>query len=477
MVQQLGVAHTVHLRGADILTKPAYRHRSDTATANSGKRWHSRVIPPGYVTVVDQLQQLAFRGHRVSQIQACEFVLVWAGRNFEGVQVPIIKRAVDHELKRADGMRDPFDGITLAVRPIVERIDAPLVSTPVMTGVTDAIHQGISHLHVGVLHVDPGAQDAFSVAELAPSHAFEEVQIFIDSPLAKGTWATGFGDRTTIGADFLFAQVIDIGLALLDQADCPRVELLEVVRCVEFVVSPVKPHPPQVSLDSANVLDILRFRVGVVESEIADTVILRSEPEIQRATLGVTDMRIPIWLRRKSYEHSFAPTAAQIVFHDCSDKIKPLCGGMDVVFRCRVQGHGITIARNCLKGLRRDYAPFYAARRQRIPRPSRHEAGPSCTEASTSCAAAAAVIVPAATASCRRTSTASTPGWAKSCARRMRSTLRTISVRAPSFRRVSKYPFTRACSTYASTVSHIVSIPSPVIAEHVCTRGRHPDSR
>src|ERR1039458_10587294 len=55
-------------------------------------------------------------------------------------------------------MRDALDGVGLAVREIVHRIDAPLVARAVMFGVQNAVHHRIAHVQVLRSHIDLGAQ-------------------------------------------------------------------------------------------------------------------------------------------------------------------------------------------------------------------------------------------------------------------------------------------------------------------------------
>ena len=54
--------------------------------------------------------------------------------------IPVVERPVIFEFERADGVRDAFDGIGLAVREVVHRIDGPLVAGAMMLGVEDAVH-------------------------------------------------------------------------------------------------------------------------------------------------------------------------------------------------------------------------------------------------------------------------------------------------------------------------------------------------
>jgi hypothetical protein len=68
-------------------------------------------------------------------------------------------------------------------------------------------------------------------------------------------------------ADLVRRQVVDVGLAGPDQVDRPRIELLEVVRCVVEVLAPVEPEPAHVRLDRVDVLLLFLHGIGVVEAQ------------------------------------------------------------------------------------------------------------------------------------------------------------------------------------------------------------------
>ena len=79
------------------------------------------------------------------------------------------------ELERADGVRDALDGIRLAMREVVHRIDAPFVAGAVMLGVQDAVHHGIAQVEIGRRHIDFRPQNARAIGEFAGSHALEQI--------------------------------------------------------------------------------------------------------------------------------------------------------------------------------------------------------------------------------------------------------------------------------------------------------------
>jgi len=53
---------------------------------------------------------------------------------------------------------DFFDGVFEAVCPVVHRVDAPGVVGARVDGVEDSVHDGVSHVEVGVRDVDFGAK-------------------------------------------------------------------------------------------------------------------------------------------------------------------------------------------------------------------------------------------------------------------------------------------------------------------------------
>ena len=71
--------------------------------------------------------------------------------------VPIVKRAMVLEFQSANAVRDPFETVTLAVRPIIRRIDAPLVARAVVTDLANTIHRRIAKIHIGRVHIDLGS--------------------------------------------------------------------------------------------------------------------------------------------------------------------------------------------------------------------------------------------------------------------------------------------------------------------------------
>ena len=145
--------------GADRLGRHA-------APPQPGDRRHARVVPAAHVAALHQLEQLALAHHRVVEVAARELVLVRprrraaraSARVLPVIHHPVVERAVVLELQRAEGVRDPLDGVLERVRVVVERVDAPRVARAVVVRVADAVEDRVAHQHVGRGHVDLGAQ-------------------------------------------------------------------------------------------------------------------------------------------------------------------------------------------------------------------------------------------------------------------------------------------------------------------------------
>ena len=52
------------------------------------------------------------------------------------------------ELQRTQGVRDPLDGVALAVGPVVQRLDTPGVAGALVVGVQDSVHHRVSQVQI-----------------------------------------------------------------------------------------------------------------------------------------------------------------------------------------------------------------------------------------------------------------------------------------------------------------------------------------
>jgi len=163
---------------------------------------------------------------------------------------------------------------------VVHGVDAPLVAGAVMRGMEDAVHDRVAHVEVGRGHVDFCPEDTCPVGEFAGLHAGEEVEVFLDGAVAKGRVFAGLGEGAAGLADLVGGEVVDVGLAGLDELDGPGVELGEVVRGVAEAL-PVEAQPADVGLDGVDVLLLFLFGIGVVEAQVGFAAELVGEAEVE----------------------------------------------------------------------------------------------------------------------------------------------------------------------------------------------------
>ena len=199
-IQHPHVDDAVGLGDADALDEVADRLGRHAAPAQAGERRHARIVPACHVTAAHQLGEDALRQHGVRQIEPREFVLMRMRRHRQIGQEPVIERPVILELQRADRVRDAFERVRLAVGEIVARINAPLFSGARMLGMEDAVHHRVAQIDVARSHVDLGAQHPRAVCKLTGAHAAEQIEVFLDAPLAERAVLARLGQRAARGA-------------------------------------------------------------------------------------------------------------------------------------------------------------------------------------------------------------------------------------------------------------------------------------
>ena len=122
-------------------------------------------------------------------------------------------------------------------------------------------------------------------------------------------------------ADLVGGEVVDVGLAGLDQVDGPVVELVEVVGGEVEMLAPVEAEPADVFLDRVDVLLLFLDRVGVVEAQVAAAAELLGDPEVERDRLGVADVEVAVRLGREAGHDLRDPALAHVGGDDLADEV------------------------------------------------------------------------------------------------------------------------------------------------------------
>ena len=270
----------------------------------------------------------------MGQLEAGEFGLMRAvapmtqlgeGQVF---QVPVVQRPVVPEFQRAQRMCDAFDGVALAVCPVVGGIDAPAVAAAVVMLVADAVHHRVTHLHVLVLHVDTGTQHPAAFGMLTGGHLPEQAQVLGGFPIPVGALDAWLSEAPAPSRDGFRVLVVDIGQASLDQVFRPCVELFEVVRGKANLVR-FEAQPPHVVDDGLDVLGTLGCGVRVVKAQKAAASELGGHREVQADRLGVTNVEIPVRFRRKAGLNPACETLrTQVRLDLVSNEVATTVGGL-----------------------------------------------------------------------------------------------------------------------------------------------------
>ena len=248
VLQQGDIDDLIVLGDADALGKITDGGGRVAAAAHGRIRWACAGRPSRVRNLPAQLEQLALAHHSVVELQAGKLDLPRVV-DLQLVEQPVVERAVVLELQGADRVGDAFDRIGLPVGEIVHGVDAPLIAGAVVAFVQDAVHDRVAQVEVAGGHIDLGPQDARPVGELALAHALEQVQVLVYRAVAIGAFVPRLGERAAVLADLFGAEVVDVRFALLDQADGPGVELVEVIRSEEQAVFPIEAQPADVADD------------------------------------------------------------------------------------------------------------------------------------------------------------------------------------------------------------------------------------
>ena len=114
-----------------------------------------------------------------------------------------------------------------------------------------------------------------------------------------GRVLAGLGQRAAVLADLVGREVVDVGLAVLDQLEGPLVKLVEVVGGVAQPL-PLEAEPADVALDGVDVLLLFFFGVGVVEAQVGLAAELIGKAEVEADGLGVADVQVAVGLGWKA---------------------------------------------------------------------------------------------------------------------------------------------------------------------------------
>jgi hypothetical protein len=285
---------------------------------------HTRIVPSVDVTLLHQLQQLAFARHRVGQFRRANSICCGCDGTGRCSNQPVVKRTMIFELERAERMRDVLDCVRRGMREVVHRVDAPVVTGAVMVRAANAIEHRVAHVDVRRRHVDARAQYVSAVLELARAHPRQQIEVLLNGAVPVRTVHARL--RSAFRAGGVFRP----------HSDCRRRR----ARCESGVrrsrrasrnnprrsaARPAHANPSHRTSDSIDSTYSTSSFAGVrvVVAKVARTGELGGNAEIQADRLRVADMQIPVRLRRKPCRHTGAmPAGFQVIRNDGADEIE-----------------------------------------------------------------------------------------------------------------------------------------------------------
>ena len=186
-LEQFDLVGAVDLGDADMAGEITDRLRRIAPTSEPADGGHAGVVPTVDVTLLDELQKFALAHHRVGEVEASELGLAWTIRTLpQLLEIPVVERAMTVEFECAERMGGALDRIGLPVGPVVGGVHLPAVTGTEVVLVTNAVHHGITHLHVLVVHVDLRPQYTGAFVELAGGHPSEEVEVLFHAAITPG---------------------------------------------------------------------------------------------------------------------------------------------------------------------------------------------------------------------------------------------------------------------------------------------------
>ena len=357
------LGEAVVLGHADGGGEGAQRLGPNAPTTQAAQGGHARIIPTADQAFFDKLQQLALAHHRVAETQAGELNLAGQrAREVERLKHPIVERPMNLELERANRVGDALQIIADRMGVIVHRVQAPTVSSPVVRGMADPVQGRVTQMNVRRRHVDARPKGAGAVRELALPHALEQIEVLLHGAFAPWARLAGPLGHTPVLRHLFRVQVAHVGLAPADEFHREGEHLLKIIRgeerlersarglrgqhrgpadiaghlAAQAVVGPTANEPIDIGLDGLDVLDLFLGGIGVIHPQVAASVRLPGDAEIEANGFRMADVQVAIGLRRKAGDAERVLPGLQISRDNIADEV---CrGGRRRGFRFRHTG-------------------------------------------------------------------------------------------------------------------------------------------
>ena len=133
------------------------------------------------------------------------------------------------ELEGAERVAYIFEGVALAVRKVIARVDVPDRAGARMAGVENTVDDGVAQVDVRRRHVDFRTEHPLAVPELACAHPREQLCIFLHAAVAERAVPARARQCAPALSNIVDGLVVDVCLSNVDEMAGPGIELLEIV--------------------------------------------------------------------------------------------------------------------------------------------------------------------------------------------------------------------------------------------------------
>ena len=274
------------------------------------------------MSLLHQLQELAFAHDGVSQIESCKLDLPrsWI-RKPQLFEDPVIKGTMHLKLQGAQRMGDSLDGIAQAMGEIIHWVNRPGISRTMVVHLANTVERWIPQMNVGRSHVDLGSQGFGAILEVAPLHGFQKGEVLLHT--AFTAWALLARSRGCPASahEIFCGQVAYVGFSRANQLLSIAVELFKIVAGIKRFIPPLKTQPRHILHDGIHILGVLTSGIGIIKAKVAGPLRLLGNAKIQTDGLGVTDVEVTVGFRRKPGHDTAVFAFLKIVMNDFPDEV------------------------------------------------------------------------------------------------------------------------------------------------------------
>ena len=283
------------------------RLRRISATAETTDSRHTGIIPSVHQFLFYQSQQITFAHQRIAEVQFIELILVRTViiqilSFFHPVYKKIVERTVRNEFQRTERMGYAFEVVALSMCEVIHRISFPSGARAMVRMVHYTVNDGIAEVHVRIRHVNLGTEHHGTFCYFTCIHFLEQGEAFFYRAVAVGTFHTRLGRSTFLLCYLLGCLFVNICFTFFNEADGKVPQLLEVIGRIVFI-TPLVTQPLNIFLDGFYIFHIFLGRIGIIETQIADAIVVGCNTKIKANSLGVTDVEVSVGLGRKTHLH------------------------------------------------------------------------------------------------------------------------------------------------------------------------------